>query len=88
MDWHAAAVAAGGAAFCWGNGFEGELGIGRFDRARAPTRVKSSLTFRRLSGGFPHTCAEAADNTAWCWGEGIALGRPQIHRGAVPCRCP
>jgi alpha-tubulin suppressor-like RCC1 family protein len=82
--WHACAVRAGGAAFCWGNGKQGELGTGQFGISRAPRRVAGSVTFERLTGGFRHTCAEAAGDVAWCWGEGVALGRGSYDPSAVP----
>lgn len=66
------AVTAGGAAFCWGANFLGQLGNGswteRYAANATPRRVAGDQRWRVVStsGGF--TCGLAAGGAAYCWG--------------------
>jgi len=62
------AMAAGGAAWCWGVNDLGQLGTGTPDSAAAPVRVAGGLTFAALSAGPLGPCAIAAGGRAFCWG--------------------
>jgi alpha-tubulin suppressor-like RCC1 family protein len=62
------ALAAGGAAYCWGDNAFGRLGIGFNDSSAAPVAVAGALRFTALSAELGGPCAIASDGHAYCWG--------------------
>jgi alpha-tubulin suppressor-like RCC1 family protein len=50
----------GGAAYCWGAGFESQTG--------APVAVPGGHTFVELSAGGSHSCGIEVGGAAYCWG--------------------
>lgn len=68
-------LTAQGAAYCWGNDFDGQLGTGmprpvegpgpRTDR---PIPVVGDFRFVALALGHAGTCGLTADGFTWCWG--------------------
>ncbi len=72
---HACAVATDGAAYCWGNGSDGELGQGQKLSSSTPVRVVGNVLFRTITAGDSHTCGLAQDSTAWCWGWNVYYQR-------------
>ena len=71
---HACGVEAGGAAWCWGNNSDGQLGAGAgaADHARAPAAVAGGHAFSIIRAGNSYTCALDLDGKAWCWGASFA----------------
>jgi hypothetical protein len=76
---HTCALTTGGAAYCWGRGESGQLGIpvptttcptdaGPFPCSMAPIAVGGGLVFAQLAGGGAHTCGLTSDGSAYCWG--------------------
>lgn len=79
---HACAVDGDGAAWCWGDGSEGQLGDSRSRKteepdpppfAATPVKVKNigaddDTKALVITAGALHTCAVVADRTARCWG--------------------
>jgi len=67
---HSCAVATGGAAYCWGLNYLGELGDGSTSEsfALAPVPVSGGLTFSAITGGADHTCGVTPGPTVYCWG--------------------
>jgi alpha-tubulin suppressor-like RCC1 family protein len=67
---HTCAIAAGGAAYCWGMDFYGEVGRGiwRMDAQATPFRVVGGHEFTAIGGGQRFTCALRPGGEAWCWG--------------------
>jgi len=68
-----------GAAYCWGRGESGQLGVpppattcltdgGPYSCSMVPVPVGGGLTFETLAGGGAHTCALTVDGAAYCWG--------------------
>ena len=68
-----------GAAYCWGRGESGQLGVpppsttcvtdaGPYSCSMVPVPVGGGLTFETLAGGGAHTCALTIDGAAYCWG--------------------
>jgi alpha-tubulin suppressor-like RCC1 family protein len=57
-----------GKAYCWGDGYYGELGTGDRSNQTSPTAVLDSLTFIRLTGGYSHTCGLDTEGRLICWG--------------------
>lgn len=70
-NWFTCGLSTGGQAWCWGNGFFGQLGNGQEgDGTGVPTpqAVVGGHTFTTLTAGFEHACALDTDGKAWCWG--------------------
>jgi alpha-tubulin suppressor-like RCC1 family protein len=60
-----------GAAYCWGQNDQGQLGTGVVgDSAIAPDSVHTPLTFGQIATGQGHACAltTTAGGDIWCWG--------------------
>jgi alpha-tubulin suppressor-like RCC1 family protein len=57
-----------GAAYCWGDNDDGQLGDRTRTRRLTPTPVAGGLTFKSLSVGTVHVCGVATSGTAYCWG--------------------
>jgi alpha-tubulin suppressor-like RCC1 family protein len=62
-------IAVGGAAYCWGNNVDGELGNGSTTNATTPVAVSGGLTFKSISAGFASTCGLTPGGAAYCWGD-------------------
>lgn len=75
-DRHSCGLTADGQAYCWGGGYNGQLGTNDTtycdilgERCNtAPKPAATAVRFSRLSVGTDHTCGLAADGTAYCWG--------------------
>lgn len=65
---HACALDASGNAYCWGNGYWGQLGNGIANVSNVPVLVTGGLTFKAIAAGYLHTCAIGTDNALYCWG--------------------
>ena len=67
---HTCGVALGGAAYCWGGRFFGELGDGSsgFDGTGTPVVVADGHSFTSISAGAFYTCGVTTDHAAYCWG--------------------
>ena len=57
-----------GAAYCWGDNSEGQLGDGTTGQRLTPVPVAGSLSFTSISAGFSHSCGLTAAGVAYCWG--------------------
>lgn len=73
---HACVVLASAAAYCWGDNFSGQLGIGDTVRASStPQPVAGALRFAMVSAGTTHSCGVTTNGEGYCWGGGFgALG--------------
>jgi alpha-tubulin suppressor-like RCC1 family protein len=76
---HSCALTASGAAYCWGRGESGQLGVpspttgcpldsGSFPCSLTPQAVRGGVVFGRLTGGGAHSCGLTSDGSAYCWG--------------------
>lgn len=77
---HMCGIAAG-AAYCWGDDYYGQLGVGgsttcAFDQPcrRVPTAVSGGMTWTRIAAGQGHTCGIVQSGAAYCWGVGTISG--------------
>lgn len=66
---HACAITTAGAAYCWGRGFQGQLGDGNSSSANVPVQVAGGLNFSAIAPGSNHTCGLTTSGHAYCWGE-------------------
>jgi alpha-tubulin suppressor-like RCC1 family protein len=68
VDGVSCGLTTGGAAYCWGDNGEGQLGDGTTTRRLTPTPVAGGLTFVSIAVGNSHACGVATNGTAYCWG--------------------
>ncbi len=59
---------AGGAAYCWGANWAGQLGDGATSDSDVPVQVSGMLTLSQIVPGAEHTCALDTTGKAYCWG--------------------
>ncbi len=64
---HSCSLSTTGAAFCWGDNTDGQLGLGNNTSQNTPVGV-SGGPYVQISAGLAHTCALAAGGQAFCWG--------------------
>lgn len=67
-DTHTCALTTGGAAYCWGENGDGQLGNNSQVDSNVPVAVSGGLTFTAISAGRGVTCAVATNGTGYCWG--------------------
>ena len=78
---------AGGATYCWGANWAGQLGIGTQENlSSSPRLVAGGLSFARVSIGALHACGRTAAGAAHCWGfnESYQLGTGSLTPSNVP----
>jgi alpha-tubulin suppressor-like RCC1 family protein len=77
---HVCGLTTTGAAYCWGDNHNGQLGNGDTLAAAAPVPVTGGLTFMAISAGIDHTCGLTRSGVAYCWGNnhGGQLGNGSI----------
>jgi alpha-tubulin suppressor-like RCC1 family protein len=83
---HTCRVAAGGAAYCWGDNTAGELGTGDGRSHARPAAVTGDLVFASLSAGDGFTCGVTASGVVYCWGRNPhgQLGSRAPQRSETP----
>jgi alpha-tubulin suppressor-like RCC1 family protein len=69
---HACAIM-NGAAYCWGENYNGELGDGTNSNSAVPvavdtTGVLAGKTLVQITAGYENTCALDSTGSAYCWG--------------------
>ena len=47
---------------------DGQLGLGSTSLVTSPTLIPGDFRYRRIAGGFYHTCAYTLAANAFCWG--------------------
>lgn len=71
---------ADGEAYCWGNNYYGQLGVGDNVNRTTPTLVLNDIKWARITGGAWTTCGLDTQSKAYCWGTN---GYGQIGNGAT-----
>ena len=77
---HTCALDQQGSAWCWGTGFEGQLGDGTRNTRSTPTAVRGNRTYTQIAAAMNSTCALAAA-AVYCWGLYFGL-EPAVARAA------
>jgi alpha-tubulin suppressor-like RCC1 family protein len=65
---HTCAVLSGGAAYCWGQNLQGQLGDGSNTNRSTAVAVAGGHRFRVLYAGGALTCGITTGGTQLCWG--------------------
>ncbi|MGH7628197.1 MAG: Ig-like domain-containing protein [Gemmatimonadales bacterium] len=81
-----------GAAYCWGNNIQGQLGDGTTTHqalavaVAPPAEASRALLFTSLSAGGTHTCGIAPLGRPYCWGDNAngQLGTGTTESSLVP----
>jgi alpha-tubulin suppressor-like RCC1 family protein len=85
------AVTTSGAAYCWGLGYDGELGNGTTQTSSLVPVPVAELAdgVTAISSGDQSTCA-VRTGAVWCWGnaQSVLLGTGQTTDALVPVRVP
>ena len=94
---HTCAVAANGAAYCWGANDFGQVGrdtvtttcaayaTNGFRCSNSPILVSGTLTFAQVTAGLDHSCGVTTSGAAYCWGRNEAgeLGNDSTTSGCA-----
>jgi alpha-tubulin suppressor-like RCC1 family protein len=65
---HTCALTVGGAIWCWGANFSGQLGDGANVNRNAPVSVRGLASGTLVVAGSEHTCALTQGGAVACWG--------------------
>jgi alpha-tubulin suppressor-like RCC1 family protein len=66
---HSCGITTAGAAYCWGRGFEGEIGDGSKITRLTPVPVSGGLTFASVTAANTNTCGVTTTGVGYCWGD-------------------
>lgn len=66
---HTCAVSTGQNAYCWGEGYDGQLGMGTTHTTFSPVLVTGGHKFLSVAAGTTHSCGITTKNDAYCWGD-------------------
>lgn len=76
-------IATGGAAYCWGQNPDGQLGTGNTTPQHHPVPVSGGLSFVKMSAGTQFACALTGAGRIYCWGHN---GAGQLGDGTTTNR--
>ena len=76
--WTACGIQAADASlWCWGDGYQGNIGTGipndETDLGAPTTPVTGGARWAAVARGRDHTCAVRTDGSVWCWGDNSYL---------------
>ena len=69
---HTCGIVVNGSAYCWGDGFYGQLGDNdtEYHYNGTPRIVVGGYTFTKIAAGGYHTCGIVPNGSTYCWGLG------------------
>ncbi len=71
--WHTCGLTGGGAAYCWGENYSGQLGDSTLGAGHLlPAPVTGGLRFTTLAAGYAFACGIGSGGAAYCWGSNMA----------------
>ncbi len=87
------ALTPAGAAWCWGDNRNGELGTGTIGGSSpAPVAVAGGHVFTAISAGDSHACGLTSAGTTWCWGGNLygqlGIGSATFYGNPTPTAVP
>ncbi|HEY7026510.1 MAG TPA: Ig-like domain-containing protein [Gemmatimonadales bacterium] len=87
-DQHTCAITSSGRAYCWGDGFVGQLGDSVIQLGLSPIPIDPALRFAAITASGSHTCARTASSTVYCWGYNSygQVGTSADRNCGYPCR--
>ena len=87
---HTCALAANGAAYCWGSNEYSQLGsslatdsCGGRPCSKTPIAVRGGHAFTFLAAGWVHNCGIASDTRTFCWGGGAIERQGYLGDGTL-----
>jgi alpha-tubulin suppressor-like RCC1 family protein len=85
---HKCGITAAGAAWCWGNNVQGQLGAGTGPNQFAPVQVSGGHHFVDIDSDGNTTCTVTAAGDVYCWGNNISgqLGTGSTTDSHVPAK--
>jgi RHS repeat-associated core domain len=85
-NWHACAIKTDKTLWCWGAGFDGQLGDGSTGQFRPIPAQAGDAKWASVTAGGAHSCGIRDDGTLWCWGANYAgqLGTGSTDGSATP----
>lgn len=66
---HTAALKTDGSLWAWGDGDNGQLGLGGTAEKNSPVRVDPGSTWKSVSCGYDYTLAIKSNGSLWAWGD-------------------
>ncbi len=85
------ALDSAGKAYCWGGGFQGQLGNGAMSASSVPVAVSTSGVLKgknlvAIDAGYSHVCALSASGKVYCWGNNFygELGNATFTNSDAP----
>lgn len=85
------AIASDNKVYCWGAGYDGQLGNNTFTTSSTPVAVDMSgalngKTAKSIAAGYDHFCIIGSDDKAYCWGSNAwgGLGNNSTEDSPVP----
>jgi alpha-tubulin suppressor-like RCC1 family protein len=82
---HSCATTSSGAAYCWGQNGQGQLGLGNASLSvSSPMQVAGALNFQSITTGNQHSCGLTSERIVYCWGQGRTVGDGTTSDRSIP----